>query len=174
MKHFIWIYNVWFWVNYMIGYISVYIYIACGWSFGSMDCCCNSKIERSNFLWLCLIWTDGIVWFCLIGFFFPFFLWLFYWMLLVGVDFKIKLLTVGGKKLKLTIWDTGNLFAFRFWSICCYLLAAESQTIPMWIENYTSFCLICLSSVALQIHFWTCIATTNLEDFKCWTEKDVS
>ena len=26
----------------------------------------------------------------------------------VGVDFKIKMLTVGGKRLKLTIWDTGN------------------------------------------------------------------
>lgn len=25
-----------------------------------------------------------------------------------GVDFKIKVLTVGGKRLKLTIWDTGN------------------------------------------------------------------
>lgn len=28
--------------------------------------------------------------------------------LIPGVDFKIKLLTVGGKKLKLTIWDTGK------------------------------------------------------------------
>lgn len=28
--------------------------------------------------------------------------------LLPGVDFKIKFLTVGGKKLKLTIWDTGK------------------------------------------------------------------
>lgn len=28
--------------------------------------------------------------------------------LFAGVDFKIKLLTVGGKRLKLTIWDTGN------------------------------------------------------------------
>jgi len=27
----------------------------------------------------------------------------------VGVDFKIKTLTVGGKRLKLTIWDTGNI-----------------------------------------------------------------
>jgi len=26
-----------------------------------------------------------------------------------GVDFKIKMLTVGGKRLKLTIWDTGNI-----------------------------------------------------------------
>nr|CAB3499487.1 unnamed protein product [Digitaria exilis] len=26
----------------------------------------------------------------------------------IGVDFKIKFLTVGGKKLKLTIWDTGK------------------------------------------------------------------
>ena len=28
----------------------------------------------------------------------------------LGVDFKIKFLTVSGKKLKLTIWDTGNIF----------------------------------------------------------------
>ena len=27
---------------------------------------------------------------------------------LAGVDFKIKFLTIGGKKLKLTIWDTGE------------------------------------------------------------------
>lgn len=31
-----------------------------------------------------------------------------------GVDFKIKLLTVGGKRLKLTIWDTGNCTALQF------------------------------------------------------------
>lgn len=28
-----------------------------------------------------------------------------------GVDIKIKHLTVGGKRLKLTIWDTGNIFS---------------------------------------------------------------
>lgn len=26
----------------------------------------------------------------------------------VGVDFKVKHVTIGGKKLKLAIWDTGN------------------------------------------------------------------
>ncbi|KAG9449537.1 hypothetical protein H6P81_009502 [Aristolochia fimbriata] len=31
----------------------------------------------------------------------------------IGVDFKIKLLTVGGKKLKLTIWDTAGQERFR-------------------------------------------------------------
>lgn len=30
--------------------------------------------------------------------------------LCLGVDFKIKLLTVAGKRLKLTIWDTGKFF----------------------------------------------------------------
>lgn len=30
-----------------------------------------------------------------------------------GVDFKIKYVTLGGKKLKLAIWDTGNVF------LCC-------------------------------------------------------
>ncbi|KAJ7976886.1 Ras-related protein like [Quillaja saponaria] len=31
----------------------------------------------------------------------------------IGVDFKIKLLTIGGKKLKLTIWDTAGQERFR-------------------------------------------------------------
>lgn len=31
----------------------------------------------------------------------------------IGVDFKIKMLTVGGKKLKLTIWDTAGQERFR-------------------------------------------------------------
>ncbi|KAL2514323.1 Ras-related protein RABC2a [Forsythia ovata] len=31
----------------------------------------------------------------------------------IGVDFKIKLLTVGGKKVKLTIWDTAGQERFR-------------------------------------------------------------
>ncbi|KAK9723963.1 hypothetical protein RND81_05G037400 [Saponaria officinalis] len=31
----------------------------------------------------------------------------------IGVDFKIKMLTVGGKKLKLTIWDTAGQEKFR-------------------------------------------------------------
>ena len=33
----------------------------------------------------------------------------FFLLLFVGVDFKIKFLSVGGKKLKLTIWDTGKV-----------------------------------------------------------------
>lgn len=28
----------------------------------------------------------------------------------LGVDFKVKFLTAGGKRLKLTIWDTGRNF----------------------------------------------------------------
>ncbi|AQK65210.1 Ras-related protein RABC2a [Zea mays] len=32
----------------------------------------------------------------------------------IGVDFKIKFLTVGGKKLKLTIWDTGLCVLFVY------------------------------------------------------------
>eukprot|EP00268_Persea_americana_P045533 TRINITY_DN4645_c0_g1_i6.p1 TRINITY_DN4645_c0_g1~~TRINITY_DN4645_c0_g1_i6.p1 ORF type:complete len:166 (-),score=34.71 TRINITY_DN4645_c0_g1_i6:855-1352(-) len=31
----------------------------------------------------------------------------------IGVDFKIKLLTIGGKRLKLTIWDTAGQERFR-------------------------------------------------------------
>lgn len=33
-----------------------------------------------------------------------------------GVDFKIKLLSVNGKKLKLTIWDTGNRLIDVAWN----------------------------------------------------------
>ncbi|MCL7030223.1 hypothetical protein MKW94_000226, partial [Papaver nudicaule] len=31
----------------------------------------------------------------------------------IGVDFKIKMFTVGGKRLKLTIWDTAGQERFR-------------------------------------------------------------
>ncbi|XP_020083631.1 ras-related protein RABC2a-like isoform X2 [Ananas comosus] len=31
----------------------------------------------------------------------------------IGVDFKVKFLTIGGKKLKLTIWDTAGQERFR-------------------------------------------------------------
>lgn len=49
-----------------------------------------------------------------------------------GVDFKIKMVTVGGKRLKLTIWDTGNWMIYPFfWSrvyvfSLCELLDTES------------------------------------------------
>lgn len=33
-------------------------------------------------------------------------------VLIVGVDFKTKLVTIGGKKLKLAVWDTGEFFRF--------------------------------------------------------------
>ncbi|XP_062112875.1 NADH-ubiquinone oxidoreductase chain 5-like [Humulus lupulus] len=36
-----------------------------------------------------------------------------------GVDFKIKLLTVDGKRLKLTIWDNGNLI--------CYIINMDNE-----------------------------------------------
>lgn len=29
-----------------------------------------------------------------------------------GVDFKLKMLTVGGKRLKLTMWDTGYIYMY--------------------------------------------------------------
>ncbi|THF94178.1 hypothetical protein TEA_004441 [Camellia sinensis var. sinensis] len=35
----------------------------------------------------------------------------------IGVDFKIKLLTVGGKRLKLTIWDTGVDFKIKLLTV---------------------------------------------------------
>jgi hypothetical protein len=43
--------------------------------------------------------------------------------LLPGVDFKIKFLTLGGKKLKLTIWDTGKYldYAKISFTVCYYI-----------------------------------------------------
>ena len=41
------------------------------------------------------------------GFFLIFMIQLIF-SLSVGVDFKVKHVTIGGKKLKLAIWDTGN------------------------------------------------------------------
>jgi Ras-related protein Rab-18 len=40
------------------------------------------------------------------------------------VDFKIKFLSVGGKKLKLTIWDTGKVLFFLFLIMALTLLVA--------------------------------------------------
>ena len=57
------------------------------------------------------------------------------------MDFKIKLLTVGGKKLKLTIWDTGKLWQ---WSILSLFDASNLKYISYlsicketWKLNYT-------------------------------------
>ncbi|KAJ0096352.1 hypothetical protein Patl1_27962 [Pistacia atlantica] len=41
----------------------------------------------------------------------------------IGVDFKVKYVNVGGKKLKLAIWDTGN-------DICMY---SSLMLLPMLI-----------------------------------------
>lgn len=40
------------------------------------------------------------------------------------MDFKVKMLTVGGKRLKLTIWDTGNnkMEPFYYMLLLCSLL----------------------------------------------------
>lgn len=48
------------------------------------------------------------------------------------MDFKIKLLTVGGKKLKLTIWDTGKLWQ---WSILSLFNASNLK-----YRSYLSIC----------------------------------
>lgn len=44
---------------------------------------------------------------------------LFYYILLFisGVDFKIKQFTVSGKRLKFTIWDTGDCQLFAVWTL---------------------------------------------------------
>ncbi|KAJ6900721.1 hypothetical protein NC652_026732 [Populus alba x Populus x berolinensis] len=46
----------------------------------------------------------------------------------IGVDFKIKVLTLGGKRLKLTIWDTGVSFLQRYRmnnEFCCIAAGQE-------------------------------------------------
>lgn len=43
-------------------------------------------------------------------------------LILLGVDFKIKYVTVGGKKLKLAIWDTGIFFSRTPALICDFRL----------------------------------------------------
>ncbi|CDP05396.1 unnamed protein product [Coffea canephora] len=56
-----------------------------------------------------------------------------------GVDFKIKLLTVGGKKLKLTIWDTAGQERFRTLT-SSYYRGAQGIVLGMsWIDHYRFF-----------------------------------
>lgn len=70
-------------------------------------------LEHSK-LWLSNAWLVLFYRFCYLKFLFLFLflicvdLWILLFYSCSGVDFKIKLLTVGGKRLKLTIWDTGN------------------------------------------------------------------
>lgn len=39
----------------------------------------------------------------------------------VGVDFKAKIVTVDGKKVKMTIWDTAGQERFRTLTSCTYV-----------------------------------------------------
>lgn len=49
--------------------------------------------------------------------------------IIAGVDFKVKYVTIGGKKLKLAIWDTGNiLYVSHFFIIC---RTVEAIQIPL-------------------------------------------
>lgn len=66
-------------------------------------------LEHSK-LWLSNAWLVLFYRFCYLKFLFLICvdLWILLFYSCSGVDFKIKLLTVGGKRLKLTIWDTGN------------------------------------------------------------------
>ncbi|OMO81794.1 Small GTPase superfamily [Corchorus capsularis] len=50
----------------------------------------------------------------------------------IGVDFKIKLLTVGGKRLKLTIWDTAGQERFRTLTTS-YYRGAQGIVLGKWV-----------------------------------------
>ncbi|XP_068642559.1 ras-related protein RABC2a-like isoform X2 [Aristolochia californica] len=52
----------------------------------------------------------------------------------IGVDFKIKLLTVGGKKLKLTIWDTAGQERFRTLT-SSYYRGAQGIILDVWVKE---------------------------------------
>nr|XP_027109593.1 ras-related protein Rab-43-like [Coffea arabica] len=60
------------------------------------------------------------------------------------VDFKIKLLTVGGKKLKLTIWDTAGQERFRTLTSSYYrgaqeIVLEQTAAIPIHSPEFFHF-----------------------------------
>ncbi|KAA3466346.1 ras-related protein RABC2a-like isoform X1 [Gossypium australe] len=61
----------------------------------------------------------------------------------IGVDFKIKFLTVGGKRLKLTIWDTAGQERFRTLT-SSYYRGAQGIILGeiIFMVHYYSLCLI--------------------------------
>ena len=108
------------------------------------------------------------------------------------MDFKIKLLTVGGKKLKLTIWDTGKLWQ---WSVLSLFNASNlkyrsylSTCKEPWKLNYTikrfSTFLSFFSLTVLYICYYItmCFGDLKLQEknssnkkpksrkFLCWTK----
>ncbi|XVF76356.1 hypothetical protein PTKIN_Ptkin13bG0260100 [Pterospermum kingtungense] len=52
----------------------------------------------------------------------------------IGVDFKIKLLAVGGKRLKLTIWDTAGQERFRTLT-SSYYRNAQGIILDVWAKE---------------------------------------
>jgi hypothetical protein len=48
---------------------------------------------------------------------------------LVGVDFKLKLMSLKGKKLKLTIWDTG----------ACHFVFTSDNCLSMYADQFCAF-----------------------------------
>ncbi|KAG2682803.1 hypothetical protein I3760_10G001800 [Carya illinoinensis] len=52
----------------------------------------------------------------------------------IGVDFKIKLLTAGGKRLKLTIWDTAGQERFRTLTNS-YYRGAQGIILDVWAKE---------------------------------------
>ena len=53
----------------------------------------------------------------------------FYWWCILtlsflcsGVDFKVKMVTIGGKKLKLAIWDTGYLVVLKYFMAMSFFI----------------------------------------------------
>lgn len=67
---------------------------------------------------------------------------------LVGVDFKVKYVAIGGKKLKLAIWDTGihmylfiNFFLYSLFENPCLGDRYGKPRDLLYCQNYCDHCL---------------------------------
>ncbi|GLT92302.1 hypothetical protein SLE2022_101430 [Rubroshorea leprosula] len=77
----------------------------------------------------------------------------------IGVDFKIKLLTVGGKKLKLTIWDTAGQERFRTLT-SSYYRGAQGIILVYDVtrrESFTNLCDVWAKEVELYSTNQDCV-----------------
>jgi hypothetical protein len=73
-----------------------------------------------------------------------------------GVDFKVKYVNVGGKKLKLAIWDTGNfkIVSCAFPFIFLFIYFAKTMDLSYVTQTHSCLCVF-TSAYGLQLclHF---------------------
>ena len=84
-------------------------------------------------------------------------------MSLAGVDFKVKYVTIGGKKLKLAIWDTGKnlylfIYVFHYSHTLLEILAYQCLTVGMAVvetffyrQNYCGWYLYLIVYTCLKM-----------------------